>query len=236
MKVGASTAQNIAQEDLKNKEAKKAAVKINQNSQKTQGNKGADINGVKSNPNAQNIKNINSSIGRLQLAQKSLDTIETDVKKYNQLSQDLKETFEKDEQDDMQEEMRKLKKGIESVLRDSNFEGSNVFSKPVKDSKDRLLFDAPKLNISLLEKDSQKFYDTLKQSQEQIKDAINTLKNQAEESSDKLANKNVMNKLSSENKQNNEADGSFLSKLGSLFRVSHDASKLSSDRVHELLS
>lgn len=241
MKVSTSTAQNIAQEELKNKNAQKVAAKATQDSKKAQDSKSVDTSSVKSNPLAQNIKNINTNIGKLQVAQKSLDSIESDSKKYNQLAQDLKETFEKDEQDDIKEQMRALRKNIESALKNATFEGGNVFAKAFKDGKDKTLFDAPKINIQLLDSDSQKFYDTLKEGQSQIKDAISTLQSEAESSSSKLAS-SAPSKTSSPSKASKEAqdtestNGSFLSKLGSLFRVSHDTSKLSNDRVRELLS
>lgn len=237
MKVSTSTAQNIAQEELKNKNAQKVAAKAAQDSKKTQDSKGVDSSSVKSNPLAQNIKNINTNIGKLQVAQKSLESIESDSKKYNQLAQDLKETFEKDEQDDIKEQMRDLRKNIESTLKNATFEGGNVFAKAFKDSKDKMLFDAPKINTQLLDSDSQKFYDTLKEAQSQIKNAISTLQNEAESNSSKLASSAPSSSKASKETQDTEStNGSFLSKLGSLFRVSHDTSKLSNDRVRELLS
>lgn len=229
MKINANTAQKLAKEEVKKKDIQETRATQTTN-KKLEKNKNIDTSEIKNNPLSQNIKNTNSNIGRLQIAQKALSSIESDAKKIAKLAQESKETLDKGEQEELKEEMSVLKKNIESAIKKATFEGSNVFSKGIKDNKERIIFDAPKLNVKLLDSDAQKFYDVLKEQQVEIKDAIQILQEQAQESTDKLAN----SKTNSADTQN--TDGSFLKKLGSLFRVSHDTDKLSNQRVQELLA
>ncbi|TLD96148.1 hypothetical protein LS71_006625 [Helicobacter jaachi] len=254
MKISTSTTQNLAQEEIK-REAKKdinkkdlKETKQAQNAPKSAQKvaaKSVDTSELKNSPLTQEIKNINSNIGRLQVAQKSLDAIESDVRKVVELTEQSKQTADKKEQNEIQDEINALKKNIESTLKKATFESSNVFAKSIMDN-DEVLFDAPKLNVSLLNSNAQKFYDVLKEQQVQVKDALETLKDQAEENADKLAKndkalaRNKAGKIQNENKAASRdmqnTDGSFLKKLGSLFRVSHDTDKLSNQRVKELLA
>ena len=233
-----SPAQKLTQEELKRDELKKQETKQAQATQKeiskSKIGQGADTSEISNNPIAQNIKQINSDIGRLQIAQKSLSSIEPDVKKMLKLSKDYKESFDKSEQDEIKEEMSALKKNIESTLKSATFEGSNVFTKNIKDNKDQVIFDAQKLDVKLLNTDdTQKFYDVLKEQQKQIKDAIQTLQGQAQGNTDKLVSSKIKGK---DNQNVQSTDGSFLKKFGSLFRVSHNEDKLSTQRVQELLA
>lgn len=229
MKINANTTQKLAKEEMKKKDIQETRAAQTTN-KKLEKNKNIDTSEIKNNPLSQNIKNTNSNIGRLQIAQKTLNSIESDAKKIAKLAQESKETLDKGEQEDLKEEMSALKKNVESAIKKATFEEINIFSKNIKDNKERIIFDAPKLNIKLLDSDAQKFYDVLKEQQVQIKDAIQILQEQAQESSDKLAN----GKINSTDTQN--TNGSFLKKFGSLFRVSHDTDKLSNQRVQELLT
>lgn len=232
-----SPAQKLTQEELKRDELKKQETKQAQATQKeiskSKIGQGADTSEISNNPIAQNIKQINSNIGRLQIAQKSLNSIEPDVKKMLKLSEDYKESLDKSEQDEIKGEMSALKKNIESIIRGATFEGSNVFTKNIKDNKDQVIFDAQKLDVKLLNTDTQKFYDVLKDQQTQIKDAIQTLQGQAQGNTDKLVSSKIKGK---DNQNVQSTDGSFLKKFGSLFRVSHNEDKLSTQRVQELLA
>lgn len=83
-----STSQSIAQKELKTSEIKSKSKNVEQDQ------KVVDRNEVKTNPLAQNIKDINTNIGRLQVAQNTLDSMEPDAKKYATLAQESKETLE----------------------------------------------------------------------------------------------------------------------------------------------
>lgn len=234
MKITASTSQTLKQEELKSKGSK--ATKQAQDpkdSPKADKAKSVDVSGIKDSQLAQNLKNTNSDIGRLQVAQKSLKTIESDVKKFAELADEDKETFDKGEKDDIRTQMQDLKKNIESVLKKATFEGTSVFAKNIKDGSGNVIFNAPKLKVGLLDTDAKKFYDILKEQQSEIKDAIDTLKEQADNDAEKLNAKDGVKVAKQDVK---ETDGSFLRKLDSLFRVSHDTDKLNNQRVQELLA
>lgn len=224
MKIDNNTSQNITQKELKTPEIKSKNKNIEQNQ------KVVDKNEVKMNPLAQNIKDINANIGRLQVAQNTLNAMEPDAKKYVTLAQEGKETLEKNERDDIKNEMTMLKKNIDNTFKKALFEGNNVFSQNIKDRNNNVIFDAKKLNSKLLDSDAQKFYDTLKDQQVQVKDAIKILQDDAQDSTQRIAN----GKTTTRNVQSTE--GSFLKKFGDLFRVSHDTNKLSESRVQELLA
>lgn len=224
MKIDNNTSQNITQKELKTPEIKSKNKNIEQDQ------KVVDKNEVKMNPLAQNIKDINTNIGRLQVAQNTLNTIEPDAKKYATLAQEGKETLEKNERDDIKNEMTTLKKNIDNTFKKALFEGNNVFSQNIKDRNNNVIFDAKKLNPKLLDSDAQKFYDTLKDQQVQVKDAIKILQDDAQDNTQRIAN----GKTTTRNVQSTE--GSFLKKFGDLFRVSHDTNKLSESRVQELLA
>lgn len=174
MKINANTTQKLAKEEMKKKDIQETRAAQTTN-KKLEKNKNIDTSEIKNNPLSQNIKNTNSNIGRLQIAQKTLNSIESDAKKIAKLAQESKETLDKGEQEDLKEEMSALKKNVESAIKKATFEEINVFSKNIKDNKERIIFDAPKLNIKLLDSDAQKFYDVLKEQQVQIKDAIQIL-------------------------------------------------------------
>ena len=234
MKITASTSQTLKQEELKSKESKAAKqAQDSKDSPKADKAKSVDVSGIKDSQLAQNLKNTNSDIGRLQVAQKSLKTIESDVKKFAQLADEDKETFDKSQKDEIHTQMQSLKKNIESALKKATFEGSSVFAKSIKDSSGNVIFDAPKLKVGLLDADARKFYDILKEQQSEIKEAIEVLKEQADSDAEKLNTKDNA-KIAKQDEK--EADDSFLKKLGSLFRVSHDTDKLSNQRVRDLLA
>ncbi|WP_295698162.1 hypothetical protein [uncultured Helicobacter sp.] len=230
MKITNAT-QQINKEDLKKQATQetKQTQNINKNSSDTKATQGVDTNDIKNNLYAQKIKDTNNDIGKLQVAQKSLNSIESDAEKITKLSQEYKETFDKTDQDDIKQEMVTLQKNIESTLKNATFEGSNVFAKNIKDSEGRVIFNVAKINMRLLKADAQKFYDTLKEQQKQIKDAIQTLQKQAEGNTEKIAGSNAA-------KHAQGTNSSFLKRLGSLFSVSHNADKLDKQRVQELLS
>ena len=234
-----NTTQKLAQAELRRDELKKQDNKVKQTQAAQKSavassvGKSADTSEMSNNPLAQDIKRINSDIGKLQVAQKSLKSIEPDAKKILELSKDYEESLDKTEQSSIKEEISTLKKGIESILKGATFEGSSVFNKNIKDNKERVIFDAQKLDTKLINNDAQKFYDVLKEQQSQIQDAIQTLQGQAQESTGKLASKDI--KID-KNHSTESTDGSFLKKFSSLFRASHNAEKLNNQRVQELLA
>ena len=229
-----NTTQNIAQEELKKQGTKetKQAQTSQKKAPKLSAGQNTDTSEIKNNPFAQDVKRLNSDIGKLQIAQKSLQVIEADAKKIANLSEEMKETFDKAEQDEIKEEIGALKKNIESTLKNATFEGNNVFSKNIKDNKEQVIFDAQKLNTKLLNTDAQKFYSIVTEQQTQVKDAIQTLQKQAQESTNKI----VQNSVSAKDTNMEETNGSFLKKFGSLFRTSHNTEKLNNQRVQELLA
>lgn len=232
MKISANSSQNITTSD---KSKLKAQESKNIKENKAEANKSLQAQSdIKSNPLSQGIKNINSDIGRLQVAQNSLNSIESEAKEFLKLAKDLKETPDKSGQNEIKEEMDTLKKSIQNTLKKATFDGSSVFSKVIKDSGDKIVFDAPKLNAKLLDSDAQKFYDTLKTQQSEIKEAISTLQNDATTLSNKMNDKANGGKVANQDVQ--ASDGSFLKKFSSLFKSSHDTSKLSQSRVQELLA
>ena len=102
MKITTSTSQTLKQEELKSKESKAAKqAQDSKDSPKADKAKSVDVSGIKDSQLAQNLKNTNSDIGRLQVAQKSLKTIESDVKKFAQLADEDKETFDKSQKDEI---------------------------------------------------------------------------------------------------------------------------------------
>ncbi|RDU60560.1 hypothetical protein [Helicobacter marmotae] len=222
--------QQVAQEEFKNKALNGASLQKTKDTSNAKIKHNAmDTNDIHNNPSAQQIKQINLDIGKLQVTQKSLKTMESDAKKYAQLSEEYKENSDKTEQMSMKKEMSILKKNIESIYKKATFEGQNVFSKNIKDSNEQVIFHAQKLNMNLLNANPDEFYGTLKEQQTQIKDALQTLQTQAQNSTAKLTLDNT------NNKDVQHTDSSFLKKFSSLFRVSHDTQKLNSHRVQELL-
>lgn len=233
MKISTSTSQTLKQEAPKTKGAKTPQqAQDSKETSKIDKSKSADASNIKDSQLAQKLKNTNSDIGRLQVAQKTLKTIESDVKKFVELSEEKEESLDKGERDEIHTQMQVLKKNIESAMKKATFEGANVFAKNIKDDAGNVIFEATDIKVSLLGTDAKKFYDIVKEQQSEIKEAIDTLKEQAETNTEKL------NAKSSDGakKDMQEADGSFLKKLGSLFRVSHDTDKLSNQRVQELLA
>ena len=235
MKINTSTSQTLKQEELKAKGAKAPQqTQDSKDTSKVDKAKSVDVSGIKDSQLAQNLKNTNSDIGRLQVAQKSLKSIESDVKKLVELSEEEQESLDKGERDEIHTQIQALKRSVESAMKKATFDGVGVFSKNIKDDGGNVIFEATKLKVSLLSTDAKKFYDILKEQQGEIKEAIETLKEQADADTEKLSIKTGVDKVA--NKDVKETDGSFLKKLGSLFRVSHDTDKLSSQRVQELLA
>ena len=117
-----NTTQKLAQEELRRDELKKQDNKVKQTQAAQKSavassvGKSADTSEMSNNPLAQDIKRINSDIGKLQVAQKSLKSIEPDAKKILELSKDYEESLDKTEQSSIKEEISTLKKGIESTL------------------------------------------------------------------------------------------------------------------------
>lgn len=223
MKITNSSSQDIIKKDLKSQSAKKVdKQKISETKKVAQTKEN-----LTPNPTAQHIKDININIGRLQVAQNSLKAMESDVKKIVELSQDKQEEMQEGKQQEIQTEILSLRKKVENTFKKATFEGRNVFSVSIKNENGDSLFDASELNMKLLDSDSEKFYDIFKARQAQAKDALQTLQEDAQNGTDRLA-KNIQNAES--------ADGSFLKKFSNLFRLSHDTNKLDSKRVQELLS
>ena len=125
MKINANTTQKLAKEEMKKKDIQETRAAQTTN-KKLEKNKNIDTSEIKNNPLSQNIKNTNSNIGRLQIAQKTLNSIESDAKKIAKLAQESKETLDKGEQEDLKEEMSALKKNVESAIKKATFEEINV--------------------------------------------------------------------------------------------------------------
>ncbi len=91
MKITNAT-QQINKEDLKKQATQetKQTQNINKNSSDTKATQGVDTNDIKNNLYAQKIKDTNNDIGKLQVAQKSLNSIESDAEKITKLSQEYK--------------------------------------------------------------------------------------------------------------------------------------------------
>lgn len=223
MKITNNSSKDIIKKDLKTQTTKTEKQKADEATKKATETKEK----LNSNPNAQNIKDTNINIGRLQVAQKSLKAIESDVEKIVELTKDKQEEMQEGKQKEIQKEILVLRKKVESTMQQATFEGNNVFKTSVKNRKGENLFDASDLNMKLLDSDSEKFYDVFKARQAQVKNALQTLQEDAQANADKLA-KNIQNIEST--------DSSFLKKFSSLFRVSHDTNKLDNKRVQELLS
>ncbi len=100
MKINANTTQKLAKEEMKKKDIQETRAAQTTN-KKLEKNKNIDTSEIKNNPLSQNIKNTNSNIGRLQIAQKTLNSIESDAKKIAKLAQESKETLDKGEQEDL---------------------------------------------------------------------------------------------------------------------------------------
>lgn len=217
MKITANSNQGVVKQEAKTpvpNQEKQAIAKSEKTSNKHEA--------VKSSPSAQNIKDVNINIGRLQVAQTTLKTLESDVKKIAELA--------KSDAKSEQKEMLDLKKKVEDTLKKATFDGKSVFGASIGDSKGKTIFDASQLNMKLLDSDPQKFYDTLKTQQTQAKDAMQTLQDDAQANTDELALK------ASSSQDLESTDNSFLKKFKNLFRVSHNTDKLDSKRVQELLA
>ena len=89
MKINANTTQKLAKEEMKKKDIQETRAAQTTN-KKLEKNKNIDTSEIKNNPLSQNIKNTNSNIGRLQIAQKTLNSIEYDAKKIDKLAQERK--------------------------------------------------------------------------------------------------------------------------------------------------
>ena len=100
MKINANTTQKLAKEEMKKKDIQETRAAQTTN-KKLEKNKNIDTSEIKNNPLSQNIKNTNSNIGRLQIAQKTLNSIESDAKKIAKLAQESKETLDKGEQEEI---------------------------------------------------------------------------------------------------------------------------------------
>lgn len=220
MKINSNINQSVKQANTK---APKPESKA-QNTKEAQ-TKPSDKNDIKAPAlNAQAIKNANSNIGRLQVMEDSLDKIESNAKQHAKLDKEYKQALEKSQKDDIKDEMDDIKKDIESTMKKATFDGSNVFSKPIKDSNNKTILDPTKLNAKLLDSDSAKFYSTLKEQQGEIKTAMLTLQSE------------VDNEVNNKAKNVEKADTGFLNKFANLFKSSHDSSKLDNKRVQELLA
>lgn len=219
MKITNNSSKDIVKKDLRSQAIKTEKQKIDETTKKTTEAKEK----LNSNPNAQSIKDTNINIGQLQVAQSSLKSMEIDVEKIVELTKDKQEEM----QEGKQKEILVLRKKIENTMKQAIFNGNNVFKMNIKNSKGENLFDASDLNMKLLDSNSEKFYDTFKARQTQVKNALQTLQEDAQVNADKLA-KNIQNIEST--------NDSFLKKFSNLFRVSHDTNKLDNKRVQELLS
>lgn len=222
MKIANNSSKDIIKKDLKPQTIKTEKQKLNETKKATESKEK-----LHSNLHTQNIKDANINIGRLQIAQNSLKSIESDVEKIVELTKNKQEEIQESRQKEIQKEILDLRKKIESTMKQATFEGHNVFSTSIKNKNGENLFDASELNVKLLDSDSEKFYDMFKARQAQVKNALQALQEDAQINVDKLA-KNIQNTEST--------DGSFLKKFSNLFRVSHNTDKLDNKRVQELLS
>ena len=192
-----------------------------------------DISSGKSSKSAE-IKELNNTIGELQVAKKSIDLIAKNSEKLLHIAEDLiYEEMSASEAKGLEKEAQEIKKTISEIISKSTFMGQNVFLKNAISGSngDSVMFDGLSIkNANIDEKKPEKiekYIDSLKQQRENIESGIDILKNEIEIKADDISNI----------KKSNSAglDRDLLKNSKKEFASSHNISSLSSDRVASLL-
>ncbi|WP_104697771.1 MULTISPECIES: hypothetical protein [unclassified Helicobacter] len=164
---------------------------------------------INTNNYASDVKEINLSIGSLQVAEKSLQKLQEQAK-YLINQKDLSS---------------KEYKSLNSIFQTSTFNGKNVFDKDYKSLSSNLDIDYSKIKEYVRSSQDiqglKKLIQETKIQQNQTKKAISVLQNK-------------LNNSLATSKNYNHLDSSMLSKNG--FKNAHDTQNLSLNRVLELLA
>ena len=184
-----------------------------------------------------NIKDLNTSIGKLQTLQTSIDSIEQKVRSLQKISDEAQRG----------EKAQELKDEIEQIMQETKFQGQKVFGVSFKDSQGNVVLEKVKLDTSLINEDKQDldtFSQDLKDTRNNIKEAITLISEDAQASAQKIHtqakekrtqhDEGALDSITEEKQPSKIA--SFFKSMGDFLRGSHDGSKLDSKRVSKLLS
>lgn len=179
------------------------------------------------------IKSANTSIGKLQTLQKSLDSIDSHAQKAQKFY-------------DNDKKLSEIRTKVNNIISESKFEGSKVFGVDIKDSAGKVVLKAVKLDTSLLEGDKREievFNYEVKEAKKQIKPAIerlsvdinDNLSVQEENATKEVKNQGLLKGFDKEPKQEGKI-AKFFKNMSNYLRSSHNPKKLDSERVSKLLS
>ena len=184
-----------------------------------------------------NIKDLNTNIGKLQTLQASLDSIEQKVRSLQKISDEAQRG----------EKAQELKDEIAQMVQETKFQGQKVFGVSFKDSQGNVVLEKVKLDTSLINEDKQDldaFSQDLKDTRNNIKEAITLISEDAQASAQKIHtqakekrtqhDEGALDSITQEKQPSKIA--SFFKSMGDFLRGSHDGSKLDSKRVSKLLS
>lgn len=189
--------------------------------------------------NTDNIKDLNTSIGKLQTLQTSIDSIEQKVRSLQKISDEAQRG----------EKAQEFKDEIEQIMQETKFQGQKVFGVSFKDSQGNVVLEKVKLDTSLINEDKQDlnaFSQDLKDIRGSIKEAITLISEDAQASAQKIhtqakatqkyneRKEDALDSITEEKQPSKIA--SFFKSMGDFLRGSHDGSKLDSKRVSKLLS
>ncbi|WP_394989015.1 hypothetical protein [uncultured Helicobacter sp.] len=185
--------------------------------------------------NTSAIKDSNTNIGKLQTLQSVLDSIEPKLQALQKIED---ETQREQKAKELQEEVKK-------VMKETTFGDEKVFGVAFKDSKGEVVLTKVKLDTSLInenKRDLGALTQDIKDLKKDIKDAIASLSQDAQENAQKIQEQvskehkdNVLDSPIIQEKQPGKI-ASFFKGLGNFLKSSHDTNKLDSDRVQKLLA
>lgn len=177
----------------------------------------------------ENIKETNLNIGKLQVLQKSLDSLENPLRKAQKaLSADSKE------------QITQAREQAEEIIKSSTFNGQKVFGVSIKDSKNNVVLEPVMMDTSLISADKREleiFSKNIQKSKAQVKEALSALSKDAQENIQTLnKTKNLPDKDSIANEQDSGKISNFFKKFGDFLRGAQASQKVDSERVSKLLT
>lgn len=219
---------NLQARDSSNIALQKANTQGLKSSTKTkeaQSTKTASLGNLKN----ENIKETNLNIGKLQVLQKSLDSLESPLRKAQKaLSTDSKE------------QIAEAREQAEKIIKSSTFNGQKVFGVSVKDSKNNVVLEPVVVDTSFISADKREleiFSKNIQESKAQVKEALNALSKDAQENIQTLSKaKNLPEKDTIANEQDSGKIASFFKKFGDFLRGAQASQKVDSERVSQLLT
>lgn len=177
----------------------------------------------------ENIKETNLNIGKLQVLQKSLDSLENPLRK----AQKALNTDSKDKITEAREQ-------AENIIKSSTFNGQKVFGVSVRDSKNNVVLKPVVVDTSFISADKREleiFSKNIQESKAQVKVALSALSKDAQENVQMLnKTKNLPEKNTITNEQDSGKIASFFKKFGDFLRGAQASQKVDNERVSQLLT